>query len=358
MSLPLEMMETLAVSFVFVWLFCLGATVGSFLNVVVWRLPRGISLVHPGSFCPVCRHPIHLRDNIPVLSWLALRGRCRDCATPIPRRYLWVELATGTMFLCLAAWRTLGPTADLRSLDPRWLLSWELAGQFWIDYLRDVILLSTLLAAALIEADGFVIPWRLWWPACLIAVGVPWIEGVFNRIDNSLVVIGPRPRLYGPPGPPWVLPWVGLGLGLAMGGALEGVRQFAAGRRGLAARPLGGALATTGASLNWQAMLTAGCGGMVMLVLGRIAGRNIPTAAAVGGMVVSELLGGEGLRWAGRWFWGLEAISCAALALVAAGVLGRLERCCLPQVEEPEEPAAAPSPPLEVDTPPPTDLPS
>ena len=69
----------------------MGGCVGSFLNVVVWRLPNGLSLVKPGSFCPKCRHPIRFYDNIPVFGWLFLRGKCRDCHAPISPRYPLIE---------------------------------------------------------------------------------------------------------------------------------------------------------------------------------------------------------------------------------------------------------------------------
>lgn len=82
----------------------LGLIVGSFLNVVVWRLPRGESLSHPPSACPRCGHPIRWWDNIPVVSWLVLRGRCRDCSEPIAVRYPLVEAGTGAAFAIVAWW--------------------------------------------------------------------------------------------------------------------------------------------------------------------------------------------------------------------------------------------------------------
>src|SRR6476661_4154229 len=75
-----------------------GLIIGSFLNVVAWRLPRGESLSHPGSHCPSCDTPIKPYDNIPVLSWLLLRGRCRSCGEPISPRYPIVELTTGLLW--------------------------------------------------------------------------------------------------------------------------------------------------------------------------------------------------------------------------------------------------------------------
>jgi leader peptidase (prepilin peptidase)/N-methyltransferase len=80
----------------------LGAMVGSFLNVVVYRLPRGESVVSPGSRCPGCDSPIRPWDNVPVLSWLVLRGRCRSCGTPISPRYPLVEALTAVVFAAVA----------------------------------------------------------------------------------------------------------------------------------------------------------------------------------------------------------------------------------------------------------------
>ncbi len=77
----------------------LGLAVGSFLNVVVWRVPRGASVVAPPSACPRCGARIRPWDNVPLVSWLVLRGRCRDCAAPISVRYPVVEAATGTLFV-------------------------------------------------------------------------------------------------------------------------------------------------------------------------------------------------------------------------------------------------------------------
>lgn len=81
----------------------LGLVVGSFLNVVIWRVPRGESVVSPPSACPSCGHPVRRRDNVPVLSWLALRGRCRDCANPISVRYPLVETGTALLFVGVVA---------------------------------------------------------------------------------------------------------------------------------------------------------------------------------------------------------------------------------------------------------------
>jgi leader peptidase (prepilin peptidase)/N-methyltransferase len=80
-------------------IFIVGLAFGSFLNVCIYRLPLGLSVVKPRSACPGCARPIAFYDNIPLLSWLVLRGRCRRCKTRISARYLFVELLTGALFL-------------------------------------------------------------------------------------------------------------------------------------------------------------------------------------------------------------------------------------------------------------------
>ncbi|MGQ0463961.1 MAG: prepilin peptidase [Sporichthyaceae bacterium] len=81
----------------------LGLLIGSFLNVVIHRVPRGESVAHPPSSCPGCGHRIKARDNVPVLSWILLKGRCRNCSTPISARYPLIEAGTAGAFAVLAA---------------------------------------------------------------------------------------------------------------------------------------------------------------------------------------------------------------------------------------------------------------
>jgi leader peptidase (prepilin peptidase)/N-methyltransferase len=116
-------------------LFALGLCVGSFLNVVIYRLPREHSIVSPPSACPACGARIRPWDNVPVLSWLVLGGRCRDCRHPIGWRYPAVELAAGLLVVGLA-W-VLGPRLELVPA-----LAFTLA----------------LLAVALIDLDFRIIP--------------------------------------------------------------------------------------------------------------------------------------------------------------------------------------------------------
>jgi len=88
-----------------------GLMIGSFLNVVIWRVPRGESIVSPPSACPSCGHTVRPRDNVPLLSWALLRGRCRDCRAPISIRYPLVEAGTAALFLLVLA--RFGPSRAL-----------------------------------------------------------------------------------------------------------------------------------------------------------------------------------------------------------------------------------------------------
>lgn len=135
-----------------VWVAMLGACTGSFLNVVVYRLPRGKSVVYPPSACPACGHAIRWHDNVPVFGWLLLRGRCRDCRAPISPRYPLVEAAVAAMFAVLAlvepVWGGVNlphALADAPILTPAEL--WVIAGYHGV-------LLCVLLALGLIELDG------------------------------------------------------------------------------------------------------------------------------------------------------------------------------------------------------------
>ena len=125
-----------------------GLLIGSFLNVVAHRLPAGESLARPGSRCPHCETPVRPYDNVPVLSWLALRGRCRSCAAPIARRYPLVEAATAAAFAAVVAVHH----ADTASL------------------VLGLVLVAFLVPITLIDLDHRIIPNRLTAPAAVLAV--------------------------------------------------------------------------------------------------------------------------------------------------------------------------------------------
>jgi leader peptidase (prepilin peptidase)/N-methyltransferase len=127
----------------------LGLIIGSFLNVVAWRLPRRESLVKPGSRCPGCATPVKPYDNVPIVSWLLLRGRCRGCHERVSARYPLVEGVTCALYVAVAA------TAD--------------------DTLRlalGLVLVTFLVPIAVIDLDHKIIPNRLTGPAAVMAIAL------------------------------------------------------------------------------------------------------------------------------------------------------------------------------------------
>lgn len=153
-----------------------GLLVGSFLNVVIYRVPRGESVVHPRSHCPACGYMIPGWLNIPVLSWLFLRGRCAQCKTPISPRYPLVELLTGLLWL--ACFRRFGPTPML-----------PLALAF----------VSGLVVATFVDIDLWEIPDEVTLPGTLIAVVAypfthdgPWWGGLAGAVAGAAFLGGIR----------------------------------------------------------------------------------------------------------------------------------------------------------------------
>lgn len=112
----------------------LGLIVGSFLNVVIHRLPRGQSLASPPSRCPHCGHPLRWHDNVPVVSWVWLGGKCRWCRAPISPQYPLVEVVTGLLFVAVAWVTPVGPL-----LASRLLLSCLLVSLFGIDFAHQIL---------------------------------------------------------------------------------------------------------------------------------------------------------------------------------------------------------------------------
>jgi leader peptidase (prepilin peptidase)/N-methyltransferase len=127
--------------------FVFGACIGSFLNVVIWRLPRGESLVFPASRCPGCEEAIPPWANVPIVSYLLLRGRCRACHAPISPRYPIVEALTGALFAALLL--THGPSARL-------VVEWAIA--------------AALIAVIFIDLDHYIIPNAITLPG--LAIGL------------------------------------------------------------------------------------------------------------------------------------------------------------------------------------------
>jgi leader peptidase (prepilin peptidase) / N-methyltransferase len=214
-----------------IWVFTLGAVIGSFLNVVIARVPKDESVVSPASRCPRCKSAIRWYDNVPILSWLILRGRCRDCALPISPRYPMVELLIALLAVAIA--RQLGPT-------------WVALGYF--------AFATSLVALAYIDLDTWLLPSQITWP--LLALGL--LSPLWNR------------------GLPWRESLIGGAIGYALFAA---VALF--GEKILKREVMGWGdvwlLAGIGAWLGWQALLpvvllsaTQGAlVGVVLLLLGK-----------------------------------------------------------------------------------------
>jgi leader peptidase (prepilin peptidase) / N-methyltransferase len=141
----------------------LGLLIGSFLNVVIHRVPRGQSLLHPGSHCPRCGIPVAARHNVPVLGWLLLRGRCAGCAAPISPRYPLVELGTGLLFVAVAG--RLGPSPALPAFLYLAAVSVALAAiDLDVRRLPNAIVLPSYLVAAVLLAPASVAGGDWWAP--------------------------------------------------------------------------------------------------------------------------------------------------------------------------------------------------
>jgi leader peptidase (prepilin peptidase)/N-methyltransferase len=127
----------------------LGLAIGSFLNVVIHRVPRDESLVKPGSQCPECGNPVRARHNVPVLGWLMLRGRCADCGTRISARYPLVEAGTAALFAAVAA---------------RFGWSWELPAYLY--------LAAVAISLAMIDLDVMRLPNKIVLPSYAVAAAL------------------------------------------------------------------------------------------------------------------------------------------------------------------------------------------
>ncbi|WP_373564340.1 prepilin peptidase [Myxococcus sp. CA039A] len=150
------------------FLLVLGLCIGSFLNVVIARVPEGLSIVRPGSRCPKCGHVLSWYENIPVLSWLALRARCRSCHAPISPRYVLVELLTGLLFL--ACLRRFGWTYEL---------------------FPALVLVSLLIPLTFIDLAHWILPFSLTVPGIAAGLVLAVPRGADAVVDATLgAVIG------------------------------------------------------------------------------------------------------------------------------------------------------------------------
>jgi len=178
-SQPAEV-DAIRTALVVVWVFVLGASLGSFLNVVIYRLPRGMSLSFPGSHCPGCQHPIRWYDNLPIVGWLKLRGRCRDCGSPISFRYPAIEMLVAAVALLLAWADVFSGNLARAGIEPRSIDAWGL-------FAYHLVLVCTLLAAAYIVYDGLAPPARLFALALIVGVAVPLVDPQVGPLGGGLL---------------------------------------------------------------------------------------------------------------------------------------------------------------------------
>jgi leader peptidase (prepilin peptidase)/N-methyltransferase len=224
---------------VLIWLFTFGAVIGSFLNVCIYRLPQHeqlwaqlTGLTHPPSSCPYCKNRILGRDNVPVLGWLMLRGRCRFCRHWIPPRYALIEFFNGLLWVVLylaivpsgysakasdsLLWSSLGPLANpALSRD-------QLIFLLHAQYFYYLVLAEALLVATFIDFDLQIIPDGSTVPAMIVGVLGAWIIGHLHLwpvwFQSSSTLLNGTPTwmhwlLRGPDRPVWLMAhphWHGL----------------------------------------------------------------------------------------------------------------------------------------------------
>lgn len=219
--------------------FLFGACIGSFINVVVYRLPAGLSLLHPPSRCPHCLTRLQAKDNIPILGWLFLRGKCRYCGAPISWRYPAIELVTALLFTAIT-----GRFASELSLPALIMVC---------------AFVSWLLALALIDIDTETLPNSLTQSGLILGIfyqGFQSAELAQGLIQSTIGIVAGV----------WSLSLLGLLMSLALGKEAMG----------------GGdpkLLAMIGAWLGWEqvviTILIASTGGLLFAGISRLFGKSL-----------------------------------------------------------------------------------
>ena len=153
--------------------FIFGVCIGSFLNVCIFRLPAGKSIVHPPSSCPGCNAAIRFYDNIPVLSWFILRGQCRNCHTPIAFRYVMVELLGGFMAVCV--YFRFGPSVQ---------------GIIYFSFI------AALLVITFIDIDYHIIPDVISLPGILLGFAASFFIPTLTWMDSLIGILAGGGSLY------------------------------------------------------------------------------------------------------------------------------------------------------------------
>lgn len=189
-----ETITGLPVIFGYIFFFIVGAAVGSFLNVVIHRVPKGESIVFPSSACPNCGKAISSYDNIPILSWLILRGKCRNCKSAISPRYPAVELLNALLFI---------------------LVFWQIGFNPYLPVA--LIFVTTIVALIFIDAENMILPDVINFPLLFFALLVRIIFPIFFSAEYfSDLRIYPLNQFGGLP--VWALSLIGAILGGLVGG--------------------------------------------------------------------------------------------------------------------------------------------
>jgi len=287
------------------WFFAVGASIGSFLNVVAFRLPRGESAIFRKSRCPTCGTSIAGSDNVPILGWLILSGRCRACDTAISPRYPIVEFATAAIFLLLYFVELISGGAILPNRPPNafngvvWVIlytKWDLIGF----YVYHCCLFSTLLAWTLMHLDRNRIPGRAILAGMFMALVPPliWPELLPVQALSTVPSAGGTSQ--------WLAALTTACLGGLAGALLGAVIRAtlfvqAERRSNLDASPdLSAALSLCGMMLGWQAVLTISILMLAIHGAHRFAWRPAPETARwplLGDLLTAALLHHMVWRW-------------------------------------------------------------
>jgi len=305
--------------------FIIGACVGSFLNVVIYRLPLGMGLLRADSHCPVCKMPIAKRDNIPIFGWLKLRGRCRECAVRISPRYMLVELATALIYLMLAVTELLSGGANLPGhvpLGPHDSPLAQLNGELIGLFITHCFFLSALLCCVFILVDKHALPPRLLWPTFAVGLLSPF------RVTATI------PSFYGSWAPGIMAAFIGLVIGGILG-AILGLSERYHPQGGRRQWSLALILAIIGCYLGWEgALLAATVTALVILgaaLLPETMAAHSIVPAAVAASLTAMLQIPLWSRLSASQWWptqqhGLVVIGCAAVLFLGIAGLTRLLR--------------------------------
>jgi leader peptidase (prepilin peptidase) / N-methyltransferase len=280
----------LPIAYAFTGIF--GAVIGSFLNVVIHRVPREQSIVFPNSACPSCRNSLRFYDNIPILSFLILRGRCRSCRNPISIRYPVVEAITAILFVLVTIQN--GTSLAL---------------------LFDLVFVAALIALIFIDAEHMILPNVITYPGMVFAIiariAIPYLAGPGQLDDLPGLIQRLPPNL-----PLWAVSLIGAASGALVGGGSLWLMGFIWEKlRGVEAMGLGDVkmMFMVGGFLGWRlAILTIFVGVFSGSLVGiaimlRRGNRNLQMMLPFGiflgaGAIASLLIGHRIVEWYGSQF--------------------------------------------------------